>query len=533
MYRSIVRILLVLIMAGNTATASQLLIDATREQCARDFWEFAKYCKTRDEQTGQIRNFPTDPTEWKYLHDIVAALEGKHPDQTDMNRNKVHVRKTRQMLVTWLCGAAYPLWKCHQAMQWEQVWGGGCVSKRIEDAKEVMARFKFMLDKLPAWLKPQTQKTENKLLLEFNDAVKFQIFPATESIGRTFTFSYIFKDEWAYCRYARQISASMAATTGVNSVEVMVSTPNGKFNDFYDTWNKGAAYFKLDVHWSQNPERDEAWAAKERAKYNREEDYKREQELSWVGFAGKPVFKFTEIVHHRDVTWFAPTPNTVIYRGWDFGYHYPAAVWGWVDQWDRFVALREFRGEDMNTDDFAREVIKISEAAFPGCLFKDYCDPAGAQKRPVDRVSTVPSIKDQKSDVEIIQAVGKEEGHAINPMFHFSNIDEGLKKIRIMMKLRSDGEPGFMVAKGFCPTLADAMSGGYHYPEEETPDENPEKDGYYDHVVDALRMIIVNLYGKPKTTKAPEPAPAIQREIPATNIAHIQDLGQRYSGAAA
>lgn len=469
-----------------------------QERCAANFWAFAKHCKTYDAQTFAVTPFPTD---WQYLHDLVDDVENLDAAEVpgEDGLPVLQVAKHRQLLITWLFGAVYSNWLAYRARLYDEVWTGGAISKRLDDAKEVLNRFTFVYEHLDPFLKGPKPKTDQKTLIEFNDQVSFRVLPASEDIGRTYTFSYLFMDEAAFARYARKIWGSIAATMSKKSKAVVVSTRNGRFNWFGEKWFAKNSWKKRLLHWYDRPDRDQKWYEAERKKYDDPREFDREHGDSWDTFAGKPVFGTFDASRHAPVIdWFSPAKGTVIYLGVDFGYHFPYCVWAWKDHEDRLCFLREYMGQDMNTDTFWEHVADISFAEYGECSFRIFCDPAGAQKKSVSRKSTIPGEKDQQTDVEIIATVGREKGFKTHPEYHFSNVDTGIKRMRQMLKMRDGGTYGMMIDQGGCPVLVAAMAGGYHYEDDEMPDENPEKDGYYDHAVDGARMIVANLYGKPE-----------------------------------
>jgi hypothetical protein len=97
--------------------------------------------------------------------------------------------------------------------------------------------------------------------------------------------------------------------------------------------------------------------------------------------------------------------------------------------------------------------------------------------------------------------------------------------MRQKMMLRDDGMYGMLVDGNQCPILMGSLTGGYRYPEEEMPGENPEKDGYWDHSVDAARMVVVNLYGKPEPEKPGEKGVYIVSEMPIANRLQVDQGG--------
>lgn len=420
-----------------------------------------------------MRPFPS----FAYLGELHSAIEA--------NKETI-ILKSRQMMVSWYC-VARELWRAVGAYWRKGVYLGGMASKREDDAKELLARFCFMLERLPDWLRPHV-RSQNQTTIEFTEQVRVMAFPSSANIGRTFTLSELLLDEAAYLPQAREMWLGLYPTLGKASKAVIASTPNGKFNLFYDLWSAENGFGKVQIHYSQHPERDEAWAIEAKKGYTRQEDWDREMELSFSGFAGKRVYGlFERVTHVRDVA-YTPSQSKVIYRGWDFGYHYPACVWMTKDDRDRYIVLRELLGRDITIDRFARQVLDISAAEFGSAIYRDFCDPAGAQTKDVVTANS------EKCSVDVLRGMG------LSPEFRPTNIIDGLEQVRQLLGIRADGNTGLIVSSR-CTDLIDGFLGGYHYPDKDVPSELPDKDGFYDHLMDAMRYIVVNMVQKPDITK--------------------------------
>ena len=450
--------------------------DINKELACRDFWEFASHISTRDEASGEVRKFPD------YMY-----LRGLHSD-IERSRETV-VLKSRQMMVSWYC-VSRQLWRAVKAYWTGGVYGGGMASKREDDAKELLSRFMFMYNSMPAWLKPPILE-QNQTTIVFSPTVKVMAFPSSANIGRTFTLSELLLDEAAYLPQAREMWLGLYPTLGEKSKAVLASTPNGKFNIFYDLWSQDNGFTKSRIHYSDHPDRDATWVAKAKRGYTNPEDWEREMELSFAGYAGKRVYgSFSGTTHIREFD-IKSVPCKVVYRGWDFGYHFPACVWVMKDDKDVYRVAKELLGKDISIDRFAKQVLDISKAAFSNYEFRDFCDPAGAQLK--DTVT----VNNEKSSVEVLRNMG------INPEFRHTNILEGLEQIRQLLQIRADGNTGLVVSTK-CQDIIDGFQGGYHYPDKDVPGEVPEKDGYYDHLMDALRYIVVNARVKPEQVTFPK-----------------------------
>jgi hypothetical protein len=488
--------------------------EAQKELCAQDIWEFAKFCWTYDAKTRKWRKFPTDLEVWGYLD--TKVFKNLRPGRISQ------FVKHRQLLISWFLGGIYPNWEVYRALRYGWVWDGAAASIGLQDAMEVFNRFNTVRQSLPDWLKeakpydsdyldslPEFIRNQESVKLEdtktavrFAPGISYRALPTTPKKGRGWTYSYILFDDASYNPHARSMFDSLLATLGEDSVAAIVATRNGRHEWFAECWfDEALDWDKVELRDSDIPGRDEAWLIAEAKRYPDQRVFQREHGDNWDVFRGKPVFPMYEATKQgkwRAAESFKVTADTVIYLGVDFGFHYPYCCWAWIDQWDRLCFIKEFMGREINTDVFWNKVVDISQALFPGCMFKIYCDPAGAQTKDVSRKSSIPGEADQQTDVDIIRVVGKERGFITHPEFHFSNVDTGVKRMRIMLGLRDDGMYGMMVDALGCPVLSAALAGGLRYPEDDDTVEKYEKDGFHDHAADGARMIVANRFEKPK-----------------------------------
>lgn len=229
------------------------------------------------------------------------------------------------------------------------------------------------------------------------------------------------------------------------------------------------------------------------------ESLKRSYPESWVrryiegefGFAqrGQPVFSgFSEKMHVTELRYMPAKP---VLRGWDFGFRRPACVWVQIDNDDRVCVLKELLGNNEYLNDFADKVIKMSNIWFPDAKFEDYVDASGMQK----------SDKTSLTSIDILKNKG------LKPMFRRIPVNSGLMLIQKKITTLIGDKPGLLINTD-CRILKEALLGGYYYSEDSNKDE-PYKDGFYEHIVDALRYIFNVVYGiEKKEVNIRIPAPA-------------------------
>lgn len=240
-------------------------------------------------------------------------------------------------------------------------------------------------------------------------------------------------------------------------------------------WNEKNKFCVVRVHYSADPEKNTPeWIAREKAGTS-ERAWNREYEIAYDVFDGKPVFDGFTDAHIESVDY---RPGEYVYRGWDFGYHHPACVTGIFTKEDQFVIHHEVLGNNENIKEFALRVLRMHQAEYPNAKYLDYCDPAGHQK----------SDKADFTSVEVLNALG------VFPASKASHIVEGIEIMRQRMMRRNDGLYGLLVHPR-CTITIDACKGGYRYAETkegQEQKEEPLKDGYFDHITDCIRYIVIN-----------------------------------------
>jgi PBSX family phage terminase large subunit len=225
---------------------------------------------------------------------------------------------------------------------------------------------------------------------------------------------------------------------------------------------------------------------------------------------GQPVYpEFKESENTGDLKF---DPSYPIMRSWDFGLHHPAVVIAQVIETQggsRLNVLEEIQGDNKLIEDFSNEVIKHCEDKYGVAQYKDFCDPAGNQK----------SDKSPKTSVQILRSKG------IYPLSSHQNILDGVQILRMMLHRKyRDGKPALIVNRS-CTILSEGFIGGYSYPKKydgSGEDPNPAKDGYYDHLQDALRYMVWN--SKFKTWLK---APVTARKKPAGSFDSWRKMGKK------
>lgn len=163
-----------------------------------------------------------------------------------------------------------------------------------------------------------------------------------------------------------------------------------------------------------------------------------------------------------------------LYRFMDFGYNNPGCLWAQATNSGRLEVLQEFKGTKLEGERFAEEIIRRTADSFtdvPNII--DFGDPAVAQ------------TKDTGQMLAILNRAG------ILLRYQRTPFDVSMNLLRKQFEKLVDGEPGILIDDS-CRVLIDGLAGGYHFKKDGI---TPDKSGIYDHLVDALRYGVYNLFG--------------------------------------
>lgn len=267
-------------------------------------------------------------------------------------------------------------------------------------------------------------------------------------------------------------------------------------------------FYKVVLEWHDRPDRDQEWYERERAT---NPEFAREQELVWGAASGTPVFSplYKRVLHEVSMGYLR---GQTVFRGWDFGFVHPACVWAQFDGSGQLGIRRELLGEDETIDKFGARVVEISGADFPGATFRDYGDPAGAQR----------NDRSERTSIQILKDL-----FGIKVKTRPSEIKQGIDLIRVHLLARSDGRPGIVVDPGACPLLSYGFARAYIRDEKDP--EKPFKDGYYDHLFDALRYMGIHVLKTPKRTRQAQRPDTPQEAERAAIWKGLRQAGKRSS----
>lgn len=189
-------------------------------------------------------------------------------------------------------------------------------------------------------------------------------------------------------------------------------------------------------------------------------------------YPGEPVIRqFRRNLHVQKGLKFQ---GGTLFRFWDFGYNRPAVLFAQVAMDGRMQVLGEYLGHHIEGTKFIETVLARTAADFPEATkFMDYGDPAVAQH------------KDTGSMLALLNNAG------ILMRYQRTPFDLSIQVLRKRFESQIEGEQALVVDER-CRVLIDGLLGGYHLKDDGV---TPKKDGHFDHLIDALRYGVYNLFG--------------------------------------
>jgi hypothetical protein len=148
-------------------------------------------------------------------------------------------------------------------------------------AQEIMQRIRYAYELCPDHIRAGAT-SYNKGSIEFENGSRIVSQTTTETTGRGMSISLLYADEFAFVRptIAREFWTSISPTLATGGKAIITSTPNSDEDQFAFLW-KGAnktqdewgnetelginGFRAFRSYWNEHPDRDEAWAAEQRA----------------------------------------------------------------------------------------------------------------------------------------------------------------------------------------------------------------------------------------------------------------------------
>lgn len=166
-----------------------------------------------------------------------------------------------------------------------------------DGSQEIMQRIRYAYELCPDHIRAGATNY-NKGSIDFENGSRIISATTTENTGRGMSISLLYADEFAFVRpgIAKEFWTSISPTLATGGKAIITSTPNSDEDQFALLW-KGALKME-DSHgnpqevgvngfrayrsyWNEHPDRDEAWAAAQRAQLG-EDRFRREMDCEFI-----------------------------------------------------------------------------------------------------------------------------------------------------------------------------------------------------------------------------------------------------------
>ena len=348
-------------------TAAEAAARLQRLRCARDPAYFIeRYVQIEDKDSpGGTTPFVL----WPGQRQALDAFTGKR---------LAIVLKARQLGLTWLA-LAYAIWR----MLFRPGYAVVMLSRRDEDAKELVRRMVFILERLPRWMTrnvkdaagfdgPTWEDTTHSITIRHPGAVEARAvaLPAAKDTARSLTANLLLIDEWAAQEWAREIWQAAYPTINRPGGGQVIGLSTGKRGTlFEEIWNgaRGGAndFAAVFLPWHADPRRTREWyeATKRALSLTYRAEYPQSEGDAFTVGEGAAFPEWDESVHVLPAghPWEHPPKSWPRYRAYDFGFVGPACCKWYALSPDGMAACyREYYPVRVKTEDQAREIVRMS-----------------------------------------------------------------------------------------------------------------------------------------------------------------------------
>jgi hypothetical protein len=166
-------------------------------------------------------------------------------------------------------------------------------------AQEIMSRIRFVYESCPDHIRAGVT-SYNKQSIEFENGSRIVAQTTTGNTGRGMSISLLYCDEFAFVmpNIAEEFWTSISPTLATGGRAIITSTPNSDEDTFANIWKQAENKFdehgneqelgsngfhSFISHWSEHPDRDEAWKVEEVGRIG-EEKFRREYGCEFLVF---------------------------------------------------------------------------------------------------------------------------------------------------------------------------------------------------------------------------------------------------------
>lgn len=370
---------------------------------------------------------------------------------------------------------------------------------KLGDMDTLMEKARYLLSRLPWWLLPPGFKMDKhtKLLQITNPLTGCTIVGEANNpnFGTGGRRKMILLDEFS--KWEQTDDKAWTSCAQATNTRLALSTPWGtserKFHKLHEEAKQGRIPHHR-MHWSAHPFKDDAWYEIQKRKMTPQE-VAQELDINYEGAAGEQFFTtYNGDIHKRDSL--RPLSYTTVYLLWDFGFRHPCALFTQLNEvYDQWLWLHVILGRSIPAPEFAKYVLRKQAEWFPE----------------TDDIVHVGDPAAEYSDVREIENEMRAAG--IDMMIH-TRTRQGVRlnqdrqgSARVLRNLFGEfvnGQPRIVIRGEeddrhlqnkpyYIETqsmyyIEQALLGGAHYAEGTRIEiDCYDKDGYYDHGMDAAR----------------------------------------------
>lgn len=424
---------------------------------------------------------------WDYQEDYIRNIN------KDIEKGvNALTEKSRDMGVTWnILGVFYYRWLLFD----ENFLLGSRKEEFVDtigDMDSHFERLRYFIRTTPKWLLDRcgfNPKNSGYMKIYKDNGASLVGESMNPNFSRQGRYNAILLDEFAFVEKAEVIWTGCGDSA---PCKLIVSTPNGSLNTFARLRKSGKTKV-YTIPWKKHPNKDDAWY-EQQLRDRPERDVRQEIDINYIISAGKPYYGgFRRAIH---VNRLSINSHKELILGWDYGWHHPCCVITQIDAKGRLVIHDVLLGENELIQDFAENTVRAYlNAHYLNFPVINYDDPAGLQES-------------DKSKLTSHQLLIKAGFPATSRPSNTNEANYDARKVLIESKMKNliDGIPALVINdRPLTQIIIEAFEGGYHYPVEDkygAIKDRPVRDGYYEHVMNALEYIIVNLFSPiPKSGK--------------------------------
>lgn len=137
------------------------------------------------------------------------------------------------------------------------------IATNLRTAKNFIRKCKFILEKLPSWLKICGISSTTVQSIETAKGSQLKAVPTSEDAGRSEALSLLIVDEAAFVRDFENIWTGLYPTLSTGGSAILLSTPNGTGNLFHKIFrqskDKENNFHNTTLPWTVHPHHDQEW----------------------------------------------------------------------------------------------------------------------------------------------------------------------------------------------------------------------------------------------------------------------------------